>query len=307
MSKFIVAGITQIETIVKVKELPIAFTPYAGERDTIFISAGGDAFNESLALKWLGDEVEFMTVVGKKQDLSIFNPADREVSLSTDYVLPIIKDTPIEVLLYDARRKKQHFEDLKDIRDAQYDMSLVEPLVPECDMIVLSNVNFCRPFIHLAADNDKKLAVKIHSFRRDKEIYNEDFLAKADIIFFNDNSIDEEPYEFVKDMVRKYDPEIIILGQGAEGAIIYDKVKDFIVHYNAVKTVNIVNTAGAGNAFFACFLHYYLKIGDSKAAMHKALLFTANKISYMGTSNGFMTEEQLSQWENVVWNPRGQM
>ncbi len=307
MSRLIVAGITQIETIVKVKELPIAFEPYICEKDTIYIAAGGDSFNESLALKWLGDEVEFMTVVGKNQDLSIFNPAGREVNLSTEYVLPILEETPHDVLLYDARRKKQHFEDLKDVRDAKYDMSLVDPLIPQSDMIVLSNVNFCRPFIHLAKDNGKKLAVKIHSFKREKEIYNEDFLSNADIIFFNDNSINEEPYEFVKDMVKKYDPGIVILGQGGEGAIIYDKEKDFIVHYNAVKSVNIVNTAGAGNAFFACFLHYYLKFGDSKAAIHKALLFAANKISYMGTSNGFMTEEQLEQWENVVWNPRGQM
>ncbi len=305
MSKFIVAGITQLETIVKVKELPVQFTPYTGERDTIYISAGGDAFNESLALKWLGDEVEFMTVVGEKQDLSIFNPPDREVTLSTDYVLPIIKETPIEVLLYDVRRKKQHFEDLKDIREARYDMSLVEPLIEGSDMVVLSNVNFCRPFIELALELNKKLAVKIHSFKRDKEIYNEDYLQNAHILYFNDNSIDEEPYGFIKDMAEKYDPEIIIFGQGGQGVIMYDKHRDFTVHYDAVKSGHIVNTAGAGNALFACFLHYYLKTGDSKAAIHKGLLFTANKIGYMGTSNGFMTEEQLDEWEQLIWYPRG--
>ena len=195
MGKFIVAGITQIETIVRVKEIPIKYEPYTGERDTIYISAGGDAFNESLALKWLGDDVEFMTVVGEKEDLGMFNPPDREVTLSTKYALPIMKETPMEVLLYDARRKCQRFEDLKDIRDTKYDMMLVDPLIPECDMMVLSNVNFCRPFIERAIDNKKKLAVKIHNFKRDKEIYNEDFLKNANILYFNDNSIDEEPSE----------------------------------------------------------------------------------------------------------------
>ena len=307
MSKFIVAGITQLETIVKVKEIPIKYEPYTGERDTIYIAAGGDAFNESLALKWLGNDVEFMTVVGENEDLSIFNPSNREVTLPTDYFLPIIKETPKEVLLYDARRRTQRFEDLKDIRDAKYDMMLVDPLVGDCDMMVLSNVNFCRPFITRAVDHNKKLAVKIHSFKRDKEIYNEDFLKNANIIYFNDNSIDEEPFEFVKEMANKYDPEIIILGQGEKGAIIYDKVKDFTVHYDAVNSGQIVNTAGAGNALFACFLHYFLKTGDSKVAVHKALLFAANKIGYMGTSNGFMTEEQLEHWDEVIWNPRGML
>lgn len=305
MSKVIVAGITQLETIVKVKELPIQYTPYTGEKDTIYISAGGDAFNESLALKWLGDEVEFMSVVGKTQDLSVFNPSDREVTLPTKYILPILEETPMEVLLYDVRRKKQHFEDLKDIRDAKYDMSLVEPLIDSCDMVVLSNVNFCRPFIPIALDHGKKLAVKIHCFTREKEIYNEDYMQNAHILYFNDNSIDEEPYAFINEMKEKYDPGIIIFGQGPQGVIIYDKVKEFTVHYDAVKSSQIVNTAGAGNALFACFLHYYMKAGDSKTAIRKALLFAANKISYMGTSNGFMTEEQLEQWEELIWNPRG--
>jgi ribokinase len=210
----------------------------------------------------------------------------------------------MEVLLYDARRKAQRFEDLKDIRDAQYDMMLVDPLVPECDMMVLSNVNFCRPFISRAIDYKKKLAVKIHNFKRDKEIYNEDFLKNANIIFFNDNSIEEDPYDFVKEMSDKYDPEIIILGQGDKGVMIYDKAKEYTAHYDAVNTRQIVNTAGAGNALFACFLHYYLKTADSKLAIHKASLFASNKIGYMGTSNGFMTEEQLEQWDNLIWNPR---
>ncbi len=307
MSRFVVAGITQLETIVKVKELPVQFSPYSGEPDTINFSTGGDAFNTSLALKWLGDEAELVSVVGEKQDLSIFNPPDREVTLETDYVLPIIKETPIEVLLYDVRRKKQHFEDLKDIRDAKYDMSLAEPLLKDCDMVVLSNTNFCRPFIPLAKEMGKKLAVKIHCFMREKEIFNEDYLQNADILYFNDNTIDEEPYGFIKEMAEKYDPEIIIFGQGGQGLIIYDKQKEVTVHYDAVKSVQIVNTAGAGNALFACFLHYYIKNGDSKNAIHKALLFAANKIGYMGTSNGFMTEQQLDAWEQLIWNPRGTM
>ncbi len=305
MSRFIVAGITQLETIVKVKELPIQYTPYTGERDTIYISAGGDAFNESLALKWLGDDVEFMSVVGEKENLAIFNPAGREVTLSTEYILPILKETPMEVLLYDVQRRKQHFEDLKDIRDAKYDMTKAEPLISECDMVVLSNVNFCRPFIDIALKQKKKLAVKIHSFTREKETYNEDFLNNANILYFNDDSIDEEPFGFIKEMREKYDPDIIIFGQGGKGVILFDKEKEITVHYDAVKSSQIVNTAGAGNALFACFLHYYQKTGDSKTAIHKALLFAANKIGYMGTSNGFMTEDQLEQWENLIWNPRG--
>lgn len=305
MSKFIVAGITQIETIIKVNEIPIKYAPFTGACDTIHTSAGGDAFNASLALKWLGNEVKFMSVVGEKQDMGIFNPPDRLVSLSTDYVLPVMKETPAEVLLFDAQRRQQVFEDLKDIREAEYDMTLLDPIISDCDMLILSNANFCRPFIPYAKEYQKKIAVKIHQFKSEKEIYNEDFLQNADILYFSDHSIEEEPFGFIRQLAEKYDTGIVILGQGENGLILHDRDRELNVHYDLVKSGGVVNTAGAGNALFACFLHYYLKTKDSVESIRKALLFTSHKIGYMGTSNGFMTEQQLEHWEHLIYDPRG--
>ena len=303
MSKMVVCGITQIETIVKVPKVPIQYQWFTSVKDSIFTAAGGDAFNISLAMSWLGDDVDFMTVVGKGQDLGIFNPPDRSVTLSTEYVLPVMNQTPMQVMFFDKERLEQRFEDLKDIREAQYDLSLVEKVVPHSDMVFLSNVNFARPFIRIAQASRKPLAVKIHSFSREKEIYNEDFLKAAEILYFSEGTKDEDPFDFIKEMAHKYGTQIILLGQGSEGIILYDRRRDITVHYDPVRAGQVVNTAGAGNALFACFLHYYLKNGDSKEAMHKALIFTANKIGFMGTSNGFMTEEQLEQWEKLIFDP----
>ena len=111
----------------------------------------------------------------------------------------------------------------------------------------------------------------------------------------------DEPYEFVKALAAKYRPEIIILGQGAAGLILYDKNKNIIAHYNTVRTHGVVNTVGAGNALFSCFLHFYSKTHDSVFAVKNALLFASYKIGFMGTSNGFMTEQQITQWRNLIW------
>ena len=303
MSNIVIAGITQIESIVKVKEIPVSYAPFTPAPDTIFTAPGGDAYNMSLAMSWLGDRVEFMTVVGRDQNLGIFNPPGREVTLSTNYVLPIMRETPMEVILFDQTRKQQVFEDLKDIRDAVFNVELARPRVEEADLVVLSNANFCRPFIRLAKDNGKKIAVKIHHFDYEKEVYNEDFLQNADILYFSDNTIEEDPYDFVGQMAEKYHPEIIQLGQGEKGQIMYSRSNDTKVHYNPVAAPKVDNTAGAGNASFACFLHYYLKKGDPVEAIKKSLMFAANKIGYTGTSKGFMTEEQLEQWERLVFDP----
>ncbi len=304
MSRFLVAGITQIETIVMVDSIPVEYAPLRSMPNTIHTSAGGDAYNESLALKWLGNDVHLLSVIGRNQDRSVLNPYNREVTISTDYILPLVDATPTQVILYDRERKQQIFEDIKNLRDAEYDMSMVPPLMAGCDMVVLSNANFCRPFISWAEKYKKPIAVNIHDYNREKEKYSEDFLKAASIVYFSDDTIAGDPFEFVKEMAEKYDPEIMILGQGAEGLIFYDKAKDINVHFNTVNTNEVVNTAGAGNALLACFLHCYAATGDSAASIKKAMLFASYKIGYMGTSNGFMTMEQLDQWCDLIWGQK---
>ncbi|MCR5403683.1 MAG: carbohydrate kinase family protein [Butyrivibrio sp.] len=301
MSKFLVAGVTQIETIVRVDRIPVNYAPITSVVDSIFTAMGGDAYNESLALKWLGDEVCFMSIVGRNQDLSMINPPDRKITLSTEYIIPQMDETPTEVVLYDRERKQQIFEDLKDLRNNVYDMSMVAPIAESCDMLVLANANFCRPFAKIAAERKKPIAVNIRSYDIEKEKYNTDFLEPAKVLYFSDDTLTEDPYEFIERISGTYGTEIIILGQGSEGLILYDRTQDLRVHYKTVKTNEVVNTIGAGNALFACFLHYYMETKDSVNAIKNALLFASYKIGYMGTSNGFMTTEQLDQWRNLIW------
>lgn len=301
MGKFLVAGIVQRETIVKVDKIPIEYAGVTEQSNTIFMSTGGDAYNESLALTWLGNSVDFMTMVGEGESMELINPPDCEVKLVTDYVLPVLHHTPTSVVFYDSNRKQQIFEDVKDIRQVAYDESLFEERAARSEMLVLSNANFCRPLLQIGKELRKPIAVNLKEYQEDKLDYNEEFLKAADILYVSDDHLIDEPYEFVKMLAAKYRPEIIILGQGAAGLILYDKHKNIIAHYNTVKTHEIVNTVGAGNALFSCFLHFYNKTHDSVYAVKNAMLFASYKIGFMGTSNGFMTEEEIGHWRNLIW------
>lgn len=301
MGKFLVAGIVQRETIVKVDKIPIEYARVTVRPYTIFSSMGGDAYNESVALEWLGDSVDLMTMIGEEESLDLLNPPDCEVRLVTDYVLRRLKNTPTAVVLYDSSRKQQIFEDRKDIREAVYDEGLFRERAMRAEILVVSNANFCRPLVRIGKELRKIVAVNIREYRKDKVEYNEDFLKAADILYVSDDYLVGEPFEFVKMLAVKYRPKIILLGQGAAGMILYDKDKNIIAHYDTVKTNEIVNTVGAGNALFSCFLHFYNKTHDSVFAVKNALLFASYKIGFMGTSNGFMTEGQISQWRNLIW------
>ena len=91
------------------------------------------------------------------------------------------------------------------------------------------------------------------------------------------------------------------MGIGERGVILYTRENNSLIEYKPVKTFDVVNTIGAGNAVFSAFLHYYVKTGDAKTAIKNALLFVSYKISFVGTSNGFMSEEQIEQWRKLIW------
>ena len=168
MGKFLVAGVVQRETIVKVDNIPIGYMGITERPNTIFTSTGGDAYNESLALKWLGNSVDLMSMVGEGESMDLVNPPGCEVELVTDYVLPRLADTPIAVLFYDENRKQQIFEDIKNLGDVPYDLALFRERAKRAEMLVVSDANFCRPLIGIGKELRKPIAVNIREYTEEQ-------------------------------------------------------------------------------------------------------------------------------------------
>ena len=103
------------------------------------------------------------------------------------------------------------------------------------------------------------------------------------ILYFSDDTLHEAPYAFIDRIAATYGTEIIILGQGSEGLILFDKTKDVRVHYKTVKTNEVVNTIGAGNALFD---ELYRSFKVSKAVvsgvLRKASLLLVNEVLWSG-------------------------
>ncbi len=301
MGNFFVAGVTQIETIVKVKEVPIVYQPLTEAVGSIYAEVGGDAYNETLALLSLGNKVTFVSHVGRDQEVGVFNPHHADIMIPTKHIIKDLSETPTSVMLFDEHRNQQIFEDIKDLRSAKSNLAETAPLMEAADMVVLANANFCRPFAEAAKKMGKKVAVNIRCYNKRKEKYNEDFFNAADILYLSDDTIKEDPRDFVRKISAKYDIDIVIMGQGKEGCVLYDRTSSMDAHFNSVSTGQVVNTAGAGNALFSCFLHYYLETGDSTLAIKNALLFASYKIGFMGTSEGFLSPAQVKEWFDKIW------
>lgn len=303
MSRFLVAGFIQIETIVKVDKLPVPYAYFTSVPDLIHTDLGGAGYNEARALTWLGNQVDFMSMIGKNMDYKELELHANRIGgepLNFAYVLPRLDAMPTSVALY-ADGEKQIFEDVKDIRTVEYDRILFERQIQDKDMVLISDCNFCRPLIELAKKYDKPLAVNVRSIRRERSMPKADFLQAADILYVSDDDMEGEPYACIDECRKKYDPEIMIVGLGNRGVILYTRNDNSVLEYKPVKTEEVVNTLGSGNAMFSAFLHYYVKTGDAKESIKNALIFASCKIGSIGTSQGFMTEEQIEQWKNLLW------
>jgi sugar/nucleoside kinase (ribokinase family) len=68
--------------------------------------------------------------------------------------------------------------------------------------------------------------------------------------------------------------------------------------YKAVKTREIVNTIGAGDALFSSFVHFYSKTQNPYEALRKAIVFASYKIGEKCASEGFLGEEELNYFIN---------
>lgn len=294
MGKFLIAGIIQRETTVKVSNIPIEYSRVTKGKETVFRGVGGDAYNMTKALKWLGDDVDLLSMIGNDDAYLI-----EKHRLNPDYVLTSLDETPLSVIFFDRNRKQQIFDDWKDIEQAEYDIKLFERSLDDTDIVILSNANFCRPFLAKVKEKKKKLVVNFHGFQ---ESTDKEFLEAADIIYVSDDEIGGEPFEAIKELGEKYPAECIIIGLGKSGLLMYTRNDNMVVPYSSVHIKEVINTVGAGNALLSCFVHYYQKTNDYHESVKYALLFAAYKIGYIGTSKGFMTEEEMEQWYDLIWN-----
>ena len=80
---------------------------------------------------------------------------------------------------------------------------------------------------------------------------------------------------------------------GENGLMMYAKEKDEIKQFPAVKTREVINTIGAGDALFSCFIHFYNKTKDPYYSIRLASIFASYKIGENGGAKGFLTEEEI--------------
>lgn len=287
--KILVSGLLNTETTAAVRGFPIHYYPIDYPFFGIDTAVSGVAFNIAKALRTLGDEVRLNAMLGDDFSAAYIRSAVESLGISTQNILPKLRQTPSSVVLYDPQGKRQIYCDLKDIQDTPCDFT--PEMLEGIDLVAACNINFNRPLLKLAKQAGKVIATDVHVLTNVYDDYNRDFMENADILFLSDEGVEGDYRDFLLRLAGVYPSRVIVMGRGSKGAAMYLRESGTVTDMPAASAGQVVNTVGAGDALFSAFLHYYAKGLSPMDALRRAQVFAACKITVSGASNGFVTEE----------------
>lgn len=293
MSKVLVSGLINLETTLQIDAFPLNYFPVTYPFQGIHTTVAGVGYNISKALTILGNEVAFLSLIGKDALAEMVWSALEKNNISSRNILPELQETPQSVILFDRSGNRQIHVDLKDIQEQVYPEAVFEREMDAAECLVLCNINFSRPFLEKARQAGKLIATDVHTIHDLEDSYNQDFMQNAQILFMSDEHLPTAPEEWAQRVMNRYGPDILVIGLGSEGALLTVRQDHFMERVSAVNVRPIVNTIGAGDALFSSFLHCYLESGDPYEAIRKAALFAAYKIGERSASEGYLDAQQL--------------
>ena len=293
MAKILVSGLINTETTVRIKQFPIEYFPIDYPFFGVNTRVSGVAYNLVKALKTLDDDVKLVTMTGWDFGGDYIQSEVEKSGVDAGYIKRTLETTSNSVVLYAPDGKRQIYCDLKDIQDKQYNFE--ETIYNDCDIIAACNINYNRELLSKAKASGKIIATDVHVLSDIDDAYNADFMEAANILFLSDENIEGDYKEFLTSIENKYHNDIIVLGMGKNGALMYVKEEDEFFELPAVNVNTVVNTVGAGDALFSGFIHYYAKGFSPIECLKRAEIFASYKIGFDGAAVGFCDEEMLEK------------
>ncbi len=298
MARIYVSGLVNTETTVKVRKFPVDYYPIDYPFFGVQTQVSGVAYNVAKALCTLGDEVYLASILGRDIQADVVERTLQKDGIGLEGIRRDLEQTPSSVVLYDDSGRRQIYCDLKDIQEREYVWD--EERINRCDLIAACNIGFNRSLLHKAKATGKRIATDVHVLSDVEDEYNREFLENANIVFLSDEGLPCDPGEFLWQLHCRYHNDILVLGRGEKGAMLYDQQEDRFCDLPCVPA-NVVNTVGAGDALFSAFLHFYGKGMKPIDALWRAQVFASAKTECNGASLGFLTEGELERrWNNMT-------
>ncbi len=288
MARFLVSGLINLETTLQVETFPVHYEPVRYPFHGVASTVSGVGYNISKALGTLGDQVTLLSLIGDDPPGWLARRTLAQDGVPAAGVLTCPSATAQSVILFGPDGRRQIHVDLKDIQEQVYPPGGYQAALAACDLAILCNINFSRPLLAAARQAGVRVATDVHTLSDLDDPYNRDFMAAAHILFMSDERLPCAPEDWALRVLERCPAEILVIGLGAQGALLAVRRDGFMGRFPAVHLRPVVSSIGAGDALFSCFLHETLSQSDPYRALQRAQVFAAYKIGSAGAAEGFL-------------------
>ena len=288
----LVCGTLNLETTLPIDSFPLNYEPVCYRHFELVSNPSGVGFNVARALSVLGNRVRFVSMIASDFLGTSLRNALTTFNISDQFVLATLKETAQSVVIFDDIGRRMVHTDLKDIGEKHFPPDRFDQALNRCGFAVMTNAAFSRPLLPRAKAAGASIATDLQTASESSRSYDADFVEAGDILFLSHEKLQVEPEKFVSNLWERSKASVIVVGMGASGSLLCMRDRGSR-HVSAVQVRPVVNTAGAGDALFSCFLHFYWDGQDPLLALEKAAVFAGYKVGENGASRGFLSEKQL--------------
>ncbi|MET8152892.1 carbohydrate kinase family protein [Actinoplanes sp. NPDC049668] len=250
MPRVLVAGPASWNLIVHVPNLPLP-EPHALFARSHHDSLGGTSAGKALNLARLGVPVTLITLVGDDETGSRITAELRTPGIDL-VVIPSANGSERHVNLMDAQG--QRLSVYLTLPAAAHDVTVEPGLIDAADLVVADLADHSRPVLRAARRAGKPVWCDLHDYDGVSEFQRE-FRDAADYLFLSGERL-ADPEAFLRERVAA-GSRLAVCTLGAGGAIACD-ADGRIIRVPATPAGEILDTNGAGDAFFAGFLAAHL-------------------------------------------------
>jgi acarbose 7IV-phosphotransferase len=299
----LIAGEVNVETTLAVESFPLTYQPVHFPFFKMASTVSGVGVNQGTAYKALGRTTRLLGLIGQDLRGDMILSGLRAYGLDTHHLQRDLAESTQSLVLYDTSGRRMIFNDLKDIQEKTYPVTRFLEAANGCAAAVICNINFARPLLSVAKTHAIPIVTDVHVLQDPDDAYNRDFMAASDVLFVSNEAFRANEQSFAQELIARYTFQCLIIGMGAEGALLYDRAANHWHRSPARALRPVVNTVGAGDALSACFTDGWLRGIPPAQALDRACYFASWKVGARGAAEGFLSAAELAAFDREHAKP----
>ncbi len=260
----LVLGGASLDTIVHLDELP-GPVPQTIWPKMAYRTLGSTGAGKSLNLAALGHQVTFHTLLGRDREAD-----DVRDRLTIPGVNLLVETTAapteqhVNLMAPDGGRLSLFVQ--PSAVPEKVDWAPVREALSATDIVVANILAYVKPALPWLRSSGKPVWTDLHDYDGHNP-YHQPFIDAADVIFLSSDNLAD--YRETMKRLAGLGKELVVCTHGARGATLLTREGEWL-EQAAVPVPEVVDTNGAGDAFFSGFLHGYLQRGELQDCLKMA-------------------------------------